>query len=1256
MKKATLVITLVVLMSVFYLGFTILPDEVMGITLYVGGPGPGNYTTIQDAIDAATPGDTIFVFNGVYHENVQVNKSISLIGEDRDNTIVNGSNAGDVFNITADWVSLTGFTVKYGSGGWLGAGIELSLVTDCKVSNNSIQHSKHGIILWASSDNTVTNNTFSNNEDGVYFRASENNTVTYNEVLNAYLFSFWLEDSHSNIIANNTVSSEHDGISLYGSDSNDIKDNLVFSNRSTGIVIRGSENNTVVNNTINANTNGFNLRGSDNNTLANNNVSTKRGDSVYIHSSRRITMVDNTMIGSGIYMEGSLEHWNTHSIDNSNTVNGKSVQYWKNIVGGTIPPGAGQIILANCSGVIAENQNVSNGSVGFLVGYSSFNTIANSSSSGNRREGLNLIFSDNNTIIDGNFSENSKYGIYLFNSAHNIVSDNSVFSNDIFGIYPHVSTDTVTRNAVAWNKRGIYVGSSSNCTISHNNVSWNSEDGIHVSHADNSTIVNNTVFSNVKHGIYVESSRSVLLNNTVLSNRYYGIAARYSSNNILIGNVVQKNREIGISIYHSDNNTVKNNQVSGHSRSGIGFSYSRDDIITDNNLTDNSYGLSYGGSNSTITNNSAFGNGYGITVGGENNTVKGNWANGNEYGISIGPAWDSVVEKNDASLNSIDGIRVRGLNSNVIISNNNASLNQRHGIYLAGWRITLTNNTMLEDGIYIESDYLSGWNLHTIDTSNTVNGKPVYYWKDCVGGTVPAGAGQIILANCTGVLVHNQNSSFSSAGILVGFSSNNTIANNTFSWNTREGLALYFSDNNTISSNNVSWNAEKGIYLRGSASNTIARSNFSNNNDGIFASYDTIENTVANNTISRNNRYGIYSYPSYNIVIERNTISGNQDGICLRSSSSGRIEENTVSYNSGYGIFLYNSYNTSVNHNNFVENKQQAWDNEDTIRWDNGYPSGGNYWSDYTGTDWYSGPNQDQPGSDSLGDTPYVIDSDSQDRYPLLAPFGTVLPRPPTLIRANLSGLNFGNVTVIWALSPDDGMGSSSVIGYQVYRNTTHNSEGLAYQLFASVPNGTSEYTDTSVGEGDPNNYFYRVCAVDAVNGTRCTRDQAAKFVRPLTMGLNIISAPIYQYDEELTTVLQTVSFDNSWFYDSYDQRWRSLMKSKTYDPTITYFNRTMSLWTNVTRSSNFTVAGLVPWSTGIYLKTGWNLVGFPSFNTTYTIGDLKAQTGAARVEGFDPLSSPYFLKELGNSEIMKPGYGYWVWVDADITWTVPGF
>jgi hypothetical protein len=94
------------------------------------------------------------------------------------------------------------------------------------------------------------------------------------------------------------------------------------------------------------------------------------------------------------------------------------------------------------------------------------------------------------------------------------------------------------------------------------------------------------------------------------------------------------------------------------------------------------------------------------------------------------------------------------------------------------------------------------------------------------------------------------------------------------------------------------------------------------------------------------------------------------------------------------------SDNNTVHHNNFIGNTIQvdgAHISDSVNMWDNGYPSGGNYWSDYNGTDLYSGPNQDVAGSDGMGDGPYVINSNNFDRYPLMTQyvipeFGSVLP------------------------------------------------------------------------------------------------------------------------------------------------------------------------------------------------------------------------------------------------------------------------
>ena len=90
-----------------------------GNTLYVGGSGSNNYSKIQDAIDNASNGDTVFVFNdsSPYYENVIVDKSINLIGEDKYTTVVDGSMITDVVEVVTDGVNLTGFLIKNGTNG-----------------------------------------------------------------------------------------------------------------------------------------------------------------------------------------------------------------------------------------------------------------------------------------------------------------------------------------------------------------------------------------------------------------------------------------------------------------------------------------------------------------------------------------------------------------------------------------------------------------------------------------------------------------------------------------------------------------------------------------------------------------------------------------------------------------------------------------------------------------------------------------------------------------------------------------------------------------------------------------------------------------------------------------------------------------------------------------------------------------------------------------------------------------------------------
>lgn len=260
--------------------------------------------------------------------------------------------------------------------------------------------------------------------------------------------------------------------------------------------------------------------------------------------------------------------------------------------------------------------------------------------------------------------------------------------------------------------------------------------------------------------------------------------------------------------------------------------------------------------------------------------------------------------------------------------------------------------------------------------------------------------------------------------------------------------------------------------------------------------------------------------------------------------------------------------------------------------------------------------------------------------------------RPLAITQAVLTGRNLENVTINWSLSPDDGNGSKSVTGYKIFRNMTYNPEGLGYSLVATLPNGTTTFTDPGSGEGNPNNYFYRVCARDLNNTTVCSKAQAGKFTRPLTKGLNLLSAPLIQADESIETVLQTVEFDKAWVYDSFAEKWKWYMTFKPYKGELRSINETKGFWVNVTEDCNFTVAGIVPFETTIVLEKGWNLVSFPSFREGYTVADLRLEINATvRVEGFSPSSEPYRLVVMQETDTLEAGYGYWIEIAASSRW-----
>jgi parallel beta-helix repeat protein len=130
---------------------------------------------------------------------------------------------------------------------------------------------------------------------------------------------------------------------------------------------------------------------------------------------------------------------------------------------------------------------------------------------------------------------------------------------------------------------------------------------------------------------------------------------------------------------------------------------------------------------------------------------------------------------------------------------------------------------------------------------------------------------------------------------------------------------------------------------------------------------------------------------SSNNTFSENNVANNREGIQLHESSNNIISGNNITNNGESGGIWPEpgSSHNVIYHNNFI-NSWNAFSGGSPNTWDNGYPSGGNYWSDYSGADQKSGPYQNVTGSDGIGDTPYIIGSNNVDRYPLMNPYSSL--------------------------------------------------------------------------------------------------------------------------------------------------------------------------------------------------------------------------------------------------------------------------
>lgn len=683
-------------------------------TMTVDDDGGSDHTSIQDAINASSDGDTIVVLEGQYREIIVVNRSVTLMAVG--NASIMHEERKVLVTITSEHVVFEGFTIYHSGAG---------------------EFSSKGMLVYGQ-DVTVANNTVYNHNEGISIRSS--NSRVHNNSVFGNMYGIYVSGDDAMCIENNTCTrNKASGIMVIGSDENLIQWNTCSDNERSGITVCClSYRNSIRNNTCDNNPDaGIGGEGNSHYSQILGNSLSHNGAGIRINSDTFFTLQENTLTGNGIVIEPSSIHgngssirfWITHTIDDTNIVDGKPVFYAVDRDHFTVPTDVSQIIIANCSNVLIQDLSLSNVSAGIILAYSTNITIRNCTISSTTISGISTIDVTYLLIENVTFHNNKGKGLWIrfyFDHVYYFTEKCVEINNCTFenigdqALYLDDADNTVVRDCVFSESTNevITVFLSSNLTLERNALFGKGLKfyGV-VTDWSTHTITDDNTF----HGdpilyyadmefvkISTNAGQIILANcsnssvEDIDSPNLRSIQIGFSKDIRVVNNSLSQDEAV-IDLYASWKCDIWNNTLSGDG-SEIILTHAQDCVIRWNSMMNGSNGIH--------------------VIYSQRNEIHGNQL---EYclenGISISNSYTNEIRNNTIMQAGTNGIHISESSNSATISGNMITggpspVNTKNGILISsGYMISLNNNTISDchTGVNIDS-YLSYGEV----TNNTI--------------------------------------------------------------------------------------------------------------------------------------------------------------------------------------------------------------------------------------------------------------------------------------------------------------------------------------------------------------------------------------------------------------------------------------------------------------------------------------------------------------------------------------------------------